>query len=61
MKELPITFLLSPIGFEPLAVNVWSYAEEALFAEAAPYALTIIVFSAGFVGLLLSEEETSRS
>jgi iron(III) transport system permease protein len=61
MKELPITFLLSPIGFEPLAVRVWSYAEEALFAEAAPYALTIIVFSAGFVGLLLSEEETSRS
>lgn len=59
MKELPITFLLSPIGFETLALNVWSYAEEALFAEAAPYALTIMLFSAGFVGLLLSEESPS--
>jgi len=58
MKELPITFLLAPIGFETLAMGVWSYAEEAMFAEAAPYALTIMFFSACFVGLLLVREQS---
>jgi iron(III) transport system permease protein len=57
MKELPITFLLAPVGFETLALNTWSYAEEAMFAEAAPYALTIMFFSACFVGLLLAREK----
>ncbi|MEX0927850.1 MAG: iron ABC transporter permease, partial [Balneolales bacterium] len=56
MKELPITFLLSPIGFETLAVNVWSYSNEAMFAQAAPYALTILIFSSIFVGLLFAKE-----
>ena len=57
MKELPITFLLAPVGFETLALNTWSYAEEAMFGEAAPYALTIMFFSACFVGLLLMREQ----
>ena len=56
MKELPLTFLLSPIGFETLALGAWSYTNEALFSEAAPYALAIIVFSSAFVGLLLVQE-----
>ncbi len=56
MKELPLTFLLSPTGFDTLALSVWSYANEAMFAEASPYALTIVIFSAGFVGLLLVQE-----
>ncbi|MES3631053.1 MAG: iron ABC transporter permease [Longimonas sp.] len=61
MKELPITFLLSPMGFETVALNVWSYANEAMFASAAPYALAIMAFSAAFVGLLLvREKSTSR-
>ncbi len=59
MKELPITFLLAPVGFETLALNTWSYAEEAMFGEAAPYALTIMFFSACFVGLLLIREQTA--
>ncbi len=56
MKELPLTFLLSPIGFETLALNVWGFTNEALFGAAAPYALTIMAFSALFVGLLLMQE-----
>lgn len=56
MKELPITFLLAPVGYETLALNTWSYAEEAMFGEAAPYALTIMFFSACFVGVLLIRE-----
>jgi iron(III) transport system permease protein len=61
MKELPITFLLAPVGFETLALNTWSYAEEAMFGEAAPYALTIMFFSACFVGLLLMRERSAVS
>ncbi|MDG5766168.1 iron ABC transporter permease [Balneolales bacterium ANBcel1] len=60
MKELPITFLLAPVGFETLAVNVWSYTAEAMFAQAAPYALVILLFSALFVGLLFTREWTAR-
>jgi iron(III) transport system permease protein len=36
MKELPLSFLLSPVGFESLALNVWGYTNEAMYAEAAP-------------------------
>lgn len=56
VKELPITFLLSPIGFDTLALGVWSYTNEALFGAAAPYALVLMLFSAAFVGLLLAQE-----
>jgi iron(III) transport system permease protein len=63
MKELPLTFLLSPVGFDALALKVWGYANEALFAGAAPFALAIMGVSAAFVGLLLLREEraTARS
>ena len=57
MKELPLTFLLSPAGYETLALNVWSYTTEAMFAEAAPYALAILIFSGVFVGVLIRHEE----
>lgn len=56
MKELPITFLLSPAGFETLALNVWTYTGDALFGEAAPFALAIVLCSAVLVGLLLYQE-----
>ena len=59
MKELPLTFLLSPAGYETLAVNVWSYTTEAMFAEGARYALTIVLCSALFVGLLLMKNTTT--
>ncbi len=60
MKELPITFLLSPIGFDSLAVNVWSYSVEAMFAQAAPFALLILLFSSLFVGLLFAREWSQK-
>ena len=46
MKELPATLILSPIGFEPLAVRVWSASSEAFFAQAALPALLLITLSA---------------
>lgn len=57
MKELPLTFLLSPPGYETLALNVWSYTTEAMFAEAAPYALAILIFSGVFVSILIYRDE----
>lgn len=56
LKELPLTILLSPPGFETLSINVWSYTSEAMFGSAGPYALTLIVLSAAFVALLLRHE-----
>jgi iron(III) transport system permease protein len=56
-KELPITFLLSPLGFQTLAMGVWSASTEALYAVAAPYALILIGASTLLVALLLSERD----
>lgn len=57
MKELHLTFILSPLGYSTLAIDVWGLIEEAFFAQAAPYALTILAFSGLFVGLLLLQEK----
>ncbi|MEE8337664.1 MAG: iron ABC transporter permease [Dehalococcoidia bacterium] len=46
MKELPATLILAPIGFETLAVRVWSASNEAFFARAALPALLLIALSA---------------
>lgn len=54
-KELPITFLLSPLGFQTLAMGVWSASTGALYAVAAPYALLLMATSTLLVALLLSE------
>lgn len=53
MKELPLTILLSPIGLETLAARAWDHTENAEFARAAPFALTILASSVGLVALLL--------
>ncbi len=45
MKELPATFILSPIGFETLAAEVWSNISQAFFARAAAPTLLLILLS----------------
>ena len=57
MKELPATLLLSPIEFDTLATRIWSWTTEAFFAQAAPYALLLVLVSSLSVGILLSQEE----
>jgi len=47
MKELPITIMLRPFGYDTLAVWVWQMAAESLWAGAALPALAIVL-----VGLL---------
>ena len=45
MKELPATLLLSPIGFDTLAVDVWSLSREAYFARAAYSAIMLVALT----------------
>lgn len=57
MKELPITYILSPYGFSPLAVNIWDRTNEGMYAEAAPHALALLIISFLFVGFLMLREQ----
>jgi iron(III) transport system permease protein len=43
MKELPATLLLRPAGFETLATRLWMYTEDLAYADAAPYALGLVL------------------
>jgi iron(III) transport system permease protein len=43
MKELPITLLLRPFGYDTLAIWVWQMVSEGYWASAALPALTIVV------------------
>lgn len=56
VKELPITYLVAPTGYGTLAMNVFSRTNEGMMGEAAPFALSIILFSSLFVGLMLKHE-----
>ncbi|MCB5409490.1 ABC transporter permease [Pseudogemmobacter faecipullorum] len=59
VKELPIAWLLAPTGWRSLSTSVFARTVEGMMAEAAPFALTIILFSALFVGLILKYEGRS--
>lgn len=56
LKELPLTLLLAPTGFDTLARNVWTYTEEAQYAAAAPYALVLALGGALLTILILRRE-----
>jgi len=59
MKELPVTLMLSPLGFSTLSTSVWSAVSEAFFALAAAPALLLILLSSLPMALLvLRERET---
>ncbi len=56
MKELPATIFLAPIGFDTLAVSIWSASSEAFFARAAAPALILIGVAAIPTALLALKE-----
>jgi iron(III) transport system permease protein len=59
MKELPATLLLSPTGWDTLAVKVWTDATNAAYGEAAAPAL-ILIAAAAVPMLLLAPRDRIR-
>src|SRR5215217_7819226 len=59
MKELPATLLLSPTGWDTLAVSVWTAANNAAYGEAAAPAL-ILIAAAAVPMLLLAPRDRMR-
>ena len=57
MKELPATLLLRPTGFNTLAVDIWSAANELLYARAAASALVLLAISAVPMFLLVVRQK----
>ena len=57
MKELQITLLLSPIGFETLATQTWASSREAFFTQAALPALLLVGIAGASVLLMLRREK----
>jgi len=60
MKELPVTLLLRPIGFDTLATEVWSATSVSSYARAAPAALLLIVASAPIVLRMVVRRDGGR-
>lgn len=45
MKELPATLMLKPTSFETLSTSLWTATSISQFAEAAPFALALVVIA----------------
>lgn len=58
MKEMPATLLLRPFGRDTLAVKVWEWTSESMWAEAAVPALTIV--AAGLLPVFLVMRLTAQ-
>jgi iron(III) transport system permease protein len=56
MKELPLTLLLSQIGFQTLATQIWTATNEAFFTRAAFASLILVGVSGVAVYLMLRRE-----
>lgn len=59
MKELPITLLLAPIGFETLATELWQTTSNGAYGRAALPAMVLIAISA-VPSLLLTRHRDAR-
>jgi iron(III) transport system permease protein len=60
VKELPITLLVGPTGFETLATAIWGAATEGFYARAAAPAAMLMLLSGATVALLFRMEEPVR-
>lgn len=57
VKELPITLILRPTGFDTLAFELFDSLKEAMHTRAAPYAVVLLLVSGLVVGLLVASDE----
>lgn len=48
LREMPLTIMTRPIGWETLSVKIYQYTSEGLWAEAAPFALFLVVIGLSF-------------
>ncbi len=53
-KELPITLLLRPTGFDTLAIQVWSSAEAGYLGSAGLAGLLLVILALPQIGLVLA-------
>jgi iron(III) transport system permease protein len=56
MKELPVTIILRPTGFETIVTQIWTAQESGLYQYAAIPALLLIVVSGLSMVVLLAQE-----
>ncbi|MFB6127376.1 MAG: ABC transporter permease [Halolamina sp.] len=56
MKELPVTLLLAPAGFDTLVVHIWTVYESGHFGQAAVPALVLLGVSGLSMLVILSQE-----
>lgn len=59
LKELPLTLLLAPAGFQTLATELWDSAREAFYGQAAIPAALLLMVSFLSVALLLRREDVT--
>jgi len=60
-KELPITLILRPFNFDTLAIRAFEFAKDERLAEAAPFALTVVLIGLTpvyFLTKMLSQRES---
>ncbi len=55
IKELPVTLLLAPIGFNTLATHIWKATQSVSYSDAAAAALLMLLISMSSTFLLLSQ------
>jgi iron(III) transport system permease protein len=60
IKELPVTLLLSPIGFSSLATEIWDGFAEGFYAETGVASLLLITMSALLTWLLVLRPSMRR-
>ncbi len=56
MKELPVTLMLRPSGYETLVTFIWAARENYAYGAAALPALLLLAISAGSIALILRGE-----
>ena len=60
IKELPVTLLLSPTGFETLVTEIWTNVSDARFSQASPPALLLIAVSGLSIMVILRQERRGQ-
>ena len=53
MKELPVTLLLAPLGFDTLATRAWAAIEDGFLAEAGLTSIVLVALSGVLTWLLV--------